>query len=273
VKVEATDEGLVIQGERRREHTSEEAAWRHSERVYGRFYRLIPLPESAKLEETKANFRNGVLEVVVPVPSWSGNTSRFRWAPRTNRLFRSRARSLKGVPGAPLRGVNKRCHLTPTSSLHTAYILYIERERRLEPSTTFISPEVALLARPSRSASASPDNSIGSSGPPESACVSAPASAPGQLLPITPFRKFAFCLFELGAPAAEISRLDSAHIPFPSDARPPSSEVVLAPALSLESQAFNQWPPLFTSFSKGRQIRMGSPGCCPIAALLRENPS
>ena len=68
VKVEATDEGLVIQGERRREHTSEEGGWRHSERVYGRFYRLIPLPESAKLEETKANFRNGVLEVVVPVP-------------------------------------------------------------------------------------------------------------------------------------------------------------------------------------------------------------
>lgn len=68
VKVDATDEGLVIQGERRREQTSEEGGWRHSERVYGRFYRLIPLPESAKIEETKANFRNGVLEVVVPVP-------------------------------------------------------------------------------------------------------------------------------------------------------------------------------------------------------------
>jgi len=68
VKVEATNEGLVIQGERRREHTSEEGGWRHSETVYGRFYRLIPLPESAKIEETKANFRNGVLEVVVPVP-------------------------------------------------------------------------------------------------------------------------------------------------------------------------------------------------------------
>ena len=68
VKVEATDEGLVIQGERRREQSSEEGGWRHSERAYGRFYRLIPLPESAKIEETKANFRNGVLEVVVPVP-------------------------------------------------------------------------------------------------------------------------------------------------------------------------------------------------------------
>jgi HSP20 family protein len=68
VKVEATEDGLVIHGERRREQTSEEGGWRHSERVYGRFYRLIPLPESAKIEEAKANFRNGVLEVVVPVP-------------------------------------------------------------------------------------------------------------------------------------------------------------------------------------------------------------
>ena len=68
VKVEATDEGLVIQGERKREHSTEEGGWHHSERVYGRFYRLIPLPESAKIEETRANFRNGVLEVVVPVP-------------------------------------------------------------------------------------------------------------------------------------------------------------------------------------------------------------
>lgn len=68
VKVEATENGLVIRGERRREQTSEEGGWRHSERVYGRFYRLIPLPESARIEETKANFRNGILEVVVPVP-------------------------------------------------------------------------------------------------------------------------------------------------------------------------------------------------------------
>ena len=68
VKVEATEEGLAIHGERRQEHTSEEGGWHHSERAYGRFYRLIPLPESAKIEEAKANFRNGVLEVVVPVP-------------------------------------------------------------------------------------------------------------------------------------------------------------------------------------------------------------
>jgi HSP20 family protein len=68
VRVEATDDGLVIQGERRREQTVEDLGIVRSERVYGRFYRLIPLPEGAKVEDAKANFWNGVLEVTVPVP-------------------------------------------------------------------------------------------------------------------------------------------------------------------------------------------------------------
>jgi HSP20 family protein len=68
VRVEATDDGLVIQGERRRDQTVEDAGIVRSERVYGRFYRLIPLPEGAKVEDAKANFWNGVLEVTVPVP-------------------------------------------------------------------------------------------------------------------------------------------------------------------------------------------------------------
>src|ERR1700737_3351988 len=68
VRVEATEDGIVIRGERKHEETVEEGGVIRSERVYGRFYRLIPLPEGAKVEDTKANFRNGVLEVVVPVP-------------------------------------------------------------------------------------------------------------------------------------------------------------------------------------------------------------
>ncbi len=68
VRVEATDDGLVIQGERKREQTVEDAGIVRTERVYGRFYRLIPLPDDAKVEDAKANFRNGVLEITVPVP-------------------------------------------------------------------------------------------------------------------------------------------------------------------------------------------------------------
>jgi HSP20 family protein len=68
VKLEATEEGLVIEGERKQEHSREEGGWHHSERAYGRFYRLIPLPENAKVDEARASFHNGVLEVTVPVP-------------------------------------------------------------------------------------------------------------------------------------------------------------------------------------------------------------
>jgi HSP20 family protein len=72
VRVEAADDGLIIQGERRREQTVDEGGVIRTERVYGRFYRLIPLPDGAKIENTKANFRNGVLEITVPVDQAQG---------------------------------------------------------------------------------------------------------------------------------------------------------------------------------------------------------
>jgi len=67
VKVEATDEGLVLQGERKREEEEKREGYYRSERSYGRFYRLIPLPEGANIDQAKANFNNGVLEISVPV--------------------------------------------------------------------------------------------------------------------------------------------------------------------------------------------------------------
>lgn len=68
VKIEATPEGLVIEGERKREYTGEEGGIQRSERSYGRFWRLIPLPEGANIENARAAFENGVLEVTIPVP-------------------------------------------------------------------------------------------------------------------------------------------------------------------------------------------------------------
>jgi HSP20 family protein len=68
VEVDVTDDGLVIQGERRREQTVEDSGIVRTERVYGRFYRLIPLPDDAKVEDARAEFRNGVLEITIPVP-------------------------------------------------------------------------------------------------------------------------------------------------------------------------------------------------------------
>lgn len=68
IKVEMTDEGLTIQGERKREHEEQGEGFYRSERSYGKFYRVIPLPEDANAEQVQAQFNNGVLEVSVPVP-------------------------------------------------------------------------------------------------------------------------------------------------------------------------------------------------------------
>lgn len=68
VKVEVTDEGLVIQGERRREQEQKGERYYRSERSYGQFYRLVPLPENANLDQARAEFHNGELRVSIPVP-------------------------------------------------------------------------------------------------------------------------------------------------------------------------------------------------------------
>jgi HSP20 family protein len=68
VNVSFTDEGLVIEGERTQETENKKDEWFTTERTYGRFYRVVPLPEGVNYKEVKATFRNGVLEVTVPVP-------------------------------------------------------------------------------------------------------------------------------------------------------------------------------------------------------------
>lgn len=68
VKVEVTEDSLVIHGERKQEHEEKREGYYHSERSYGSFYRSVPLPHDAKIEEAKAEFKNGVLEVTIPAP-------------------------------------------------------------------------------------------------------------------------------------------------------------------------------------------------------------
>jgi HSP20 family protein len=67
VKVELTDDGLVIEGERRREREERLEGGYRSEIEYGRFYRLIPLPEGANIDQAQARINNGVLEVEIPM--------------------------------------------------------------------------------------------------------------------------------------------------------------------------------------------------------------
>ena len=68
VKVEVTDGHLAISGERKTAEEKKEHFYR-CEREYGSFYRVVPLPEGVKLEDVKATFADGVLEVSVPLPA------------------------------------------------------------------------------------------------------------------------------------------------------------------------------------------------------------
>jgi HSP20 family protein len=69
VSVEVTDGHLTLSGERKRETEEKKDNFYRSERQYGSFYRAVPLPKGAKLEDIKASFSDGVLEVSVPLPA------------------------------------------------------------------------------------------------------------------------------------------------------------------------------------------------------------
>ena len=68
VKVEVTEDAVTVQGERRREHEEERGGVYRSERSYGSFYRVIPLPDGAIPDQAKATFKDGVLEIRMPAP-------------------------------------------------------------------------------------------------------------------------------------------------------------------------------------------------------------
>ena len=69
VKVEVTDGHLAISGERKAESEEKKDNVYRCEREYGSFYRAVPLPAGVKIEDVKASFADGVLEVTVPLPA------------------------------------------------------------------------------------------------------------------------------------------------------------------------------------------------------------
>jgi HSP20 family protein len=73
VKVEITNDVLVVSGERKSEHEHRTGKAYASERRYGQFYREIALPEGVSADQAKAQFRDGVLEVTVPLPEQASN--------------------------------------------------------------------------------------------------------------------------------------------------------------------------------------------------------
>ena len=68
VKVDVTESQLTIEGERHRQHEEEREGVYRSERSYGRFHRVIALPEGVIADQAKASFKDGVLEITMPAP-------------------------------------------------------------------------------------------------------------------------------------------------------------------------------------------------------------
>ncbi len=80
VKVESTDDGLIIEGERRQQHEETQGEFRRSERSYGHFYRMIPLPQGAETDKAKAEFKDGLLQVRVPIPNYKRQSRQIQIA-------------------------------------------------------------------------------------------------------------------------------------------------------------------------------------------------
>ncbi len=66
LSVEVLDDHLVVAGEKRTSARREEGSLVITERAYGSFKRVIPLPCSVESEGTKAKYKDGVLSVTMP---------------------------------------------------------------------------------------------------------------------------------------------------------------------------------------------------------------
>ncbi len=66
IDVEVADNYVVISGSREEEKEVEDKHYHHKEIVRGSFERTVPLPAKVIADETLAEFKNGVLKVVLP---------------------------------------------------------------------------------------------------------------------------------------------------------------------------------------------------------------
>lgn len=67
VKVSIQDQVLILEGERKVEEDVKRDGFHRTERTYGSFFRTLPLPEGAKFDRVDATFKDGVLEIAMPM--------------------------------------------------------------------------------------------------------------------------------------------------------------------------------------------------------------
>ncbi|MGD9366555.1 MAG: Hsp20/alpha crystallin family protein [Desulfobacteraceae bacterium] len=68
ITVDVKDRVLTLKGERSEDKEVKEDSYYRKERTYGRFERAFTLPADVKTEDIKAEYKDGVLKVIVPKP-------------------------------------------------------------------------------------------------------------------------------------------------------------------------------------------------------------
>lgn len=68
VEVTVSDHNLVIRAERSEEEETANRKFHRKEFRYGSMYRAVPLPDGVNEADVKAAYKDGILEVRVPVP-------------------------------------------------------------------------------------------------------------------------------------------------------------------------------------------------------------
>jgi HSP20 family protein len=66
VELNLRDNALTLSGEKRQETSESDGGRSYTERSFGRFERVIPLPEEVDADRVAATFKNGVLKVTLP---------------------------------------------------------------------------------------------------------------------------------------------------------------------------------------------------------------
>ncbi|MPZ43065.1 MAG: Hsp20 family protein [Betaproteobacteria bacterium] len=69
IKIEVTDDALVVSGEKRFERESAEGRYRVLQCAYGNFRRVVPLATRVLPDQASASYNDGVLKVVLPKAS------------------------------------------------------------------------------------------------------------------------------------------------------------------------------------------------------------
>ena len=68
IHIELKDGYLTLKGERKSEHEENEDNYHKIERTYGTFERTFKVPEGVSEKDIHAKYKDGVLELTVPVP-------------------------------------------------------------------------------------------------------------------------------------------------------------------------------------------------------------